>query len=63
MKIRVPKPFMKFADTYTFTAYAWCCDHKTLGLMSLGDTAQEAKESFKEVVRFELASNDIVFIG
>ena len=63
MTVRVPKPFMKFAEFDRCTAYAWCCDHKSLGLQSLGDTAAEAIEGFKRVVNFELERDDIQFIG
>ena len=62
MKVRIPKPFMKFASFSSFTAYAWCCNHKTLGLQSLENTSEEAKKAFKEIVKFELNRTDIIFI-
>ena len=63
MRVKTPKPFMKFADFDRFTAYCWCCEHKTLGIVSLGDTKVDAINQFKTNVIAELAPTEISFIG
>ena len=61
MKIRVPKPVLRFADFNMFTAYAWYCEHKKTGVISLGNTAEEAKREFKANCIGELGTA-VVFV-
>ena len=47
---RIPTPTLVYCDVQRGIAYAWSCNHKGLGLRTLGDTRQEAIDDFKQAV-------------
>ena len=60
LTVKTPKPYLVFADFPMFTAYAWKCEHKKYGIQTLGDTAEEAKKDFRDIIADELYFSGVV---